>query len=113
MSITAQFPAHWRVTVKVHRSGGRDPKGNPLPGTTHEVPDCLVTTQSSQDEPESRSEAPDTSAYVYGPAGGDFRSTDDVEVPESVPPRLWPSGMFHVSGEPDFGPLGVRVPLRR
>lgn len=112
-SVVQLLPAQWRCTVTVHRSGGRDPRGNPLPGTSHTVANCLISTQSSRDEPQSRSEAPDTMAYLYGPAGADFRSTDDIEVPESVPPRLWPSGLFHVSGEPDFGPMGVRVPLRR
>lgn len=110
---TRHFPAAWRTTVTVHRGGGRDPKGNPIPGEDHEVADCLVTTQSSTEEPQSRSEAPETTAYIYAPAGADFRSTDAVTVPESVPPRRWPSGRFQVSGEPGFGPLGVRVPLRR
>lgn len=107
------FPSSWRCTVTVERPGGRDPKGNLLPGTSHEVRDCLVTTQTSEEEPQSRAEAPETSAYVYAPAGADFRSTDAVVVPESVPPRLWPSGRFQVSGDVDFGPLGARVPLRR
>ena len=110
MTVTSRFPAEWRVTVTVRRSGGRDPRGNPLPETTHEVEDCLVSTQSSVEEPQSRSEAPDTSAYVYAPAGSDFISTDRIEVP---PGPFWPSGSFQVSGEPDKGPLGVRVPMRR
>jgi hypothetical protein len=113
LSVAERMPPFWRTPVTVRRSGGRDPKGNPLPGSTHTVPDCLISTQSSADEPQSRSEAPETTAYLYAPAGADFRSTDDIEVPESVPPRLWPSGMFHVSGEPDYTPMGVRVPLRR
>lgn len=110
MSVTSRFPAHWRCTVTVHRPGGRDPKGNPLPGTTHEVPDCLVEMQGSDEEP--RSDAPDTTAWLRGPAGADFASTDQVVVPESDPPRLWPSGRFQVTGRPSFGPLGVSVPLK-
>lgn len=110
---TRHFPSSWRTPVTVERSGGRDPKGNPLPTTEHTVPDCLVSNQTSAEEALSRSDAPETSAWVYAPPGADFTSTDVVVVPESVPPRLWPSGRFQVSGEPDFGPLGTRVPLRR
>lgn len=111
MNIVEAFPPSWRATVTVHRPGGYDPKGNPLPTTEHTVPECLVTTQTSDEE--ARSDAPDTTAYIYTLAGADFSSVDQVTVPESTPPRMWPSGRFQVNGEPDFGPLGTRVALRR
>lgn len=109
INLTAQFPDTFQVTVTVERSGGTDSRGNPTPGTSHEVDDCLVTTQSSDEE--ARTALPDTSAYVYAPAGSDFAPKDIVVVPEGA--RLWPWGRFIVNGDPDFGPLGVRVQLRR
>ena len=110
MSITARFPSHWQTSVDVDRSGGTDPKGNPLPGSSHTVPDCLVTTQTTEEEPQSRSDLPETTAWLYAAPGADFVSQDRVTVP---PGPLWPHGRFYVNGDPDFGPLGTRVPLRR
>ena len=109
MSITARFPGHWLTEVEVDRSGGTDPKGNPLPGSSHTVPDCLVTNQSTEEE--ARTDLPDTSAYLFTSPGADFAPGDRVTVPEGA--RLWPWGRFFVNGDPDFGPLGTRVQLRR
>lgn len=109
-SVVLGFPPQWRFTAEVTRPGGTDPRGNPLPGTVHEVPDCMASTQSSVEEPQSRSDAPETVAWLLAPVGADVTSVDRVDIPDSP---LWPSGRFQVSGEPDKGPLGVRVPLRR
>lgn len=106
VNLTGRFP--WCVAVSVERSGGRDPKGNPLPGSTHTVSDCLVTTQSTDEA--SRADLPDTSAWLYGPAGADFVPGDVVVVPAT---GLFPHGRFVVNGDVDVGPLGVRVQLRR
>ncbi len=111
MNLTGRFPGEWLVSVTVTRSGGTDRKGNPLPATEHTVDDCLVSTQTSAEEALARSDRPDTTAWLYAPAGADFTSTDTVTVPPS-PKRLWPDGVFTVNGRPDVGPLGVRVQLR-
>lgn len=110
MTIVSRFPGHWLVTVSVERDGETDPKGNTGPPTIHEVEQCLVTTQSTEDE--ARTDLPDTSAYLFAGPGGDFAPSDRVVVPEG-PGRLWPWGRFVVNGDVDYGPLGTRVQLRR
>lgn len=107
MSVTQHFPAHWRFVADVERTGGRDPKGVPLPSTFHEVPDCLLGTIASEEQ--IRSDDPDTTAWIYAPTGADFRANDIVRVPESP---FWLSGRFVVTGRPSPTPLGVSVPLR-
>lgn len=107
MSVTAHFPSHWRFRAKVERSGGTDPRGVPLPSTTHTVPDCMISTSASEDV--ARSDSPDTTAWIYGPSGANFRANDVVHVPESP---LWLHGRFVVTGRPSPTPLGVSVPLR-
>jgi len=109
MSVTSHFPSDWLTEVAVERSGGTDPRGNPLPGTEHTVADCLVSNQSTDEE--ARTDLPNTSAYIFAPAGSDFAPGDVVTVPEGA--RLWPWGRFTVNGDPNFTPLGVRVQLRR
>lgn len=107
MSITSRFPASWRVTVTVKRGGGLDPKGIPTPTTEHEVADCLVSTTASEEQ--ARSDAPETTVWVWAPEGSDFESTDRVVIPDGP---LWPSGEFELTGKPSKFPLGVSVPLR-
>jgi len=107
MSITSAFPSSWRVTVTVERSGGTDPKGIPLPSTEHEVKDCLVSQQGSEEQ--VRNDDPDTECWIYAPAAADFQSTDRVKVPEGP---LHPSGTFELTGKPSRFPLGVSVPLK-
>lgn len=107
VGVTRHFPSSWRFTVTVERSGGRGPKGIPLPSTTHTVADCMIATQVSEEE--ARSDSPETTAWLYGPTGGDFRTGDVCVVPQSP---LWVWGRFQTTGRPSFTPLGVRVPLR-
>lgn len=107
VGITASFPAHWRFVAVVERPGGRDEFGVPLPGTSHVVADCLISTTASEDQ--VRSDSPDTTAWVYAPIGADFKANDRVMVPESP---LWLHGEFVVTGRPSPTPLGVSVPLR-
>jgi len=101
-----------RVDVIVERGGGKDPKGDQLPGTTHTVPGCLVTTQRTTEEPASRSDLPETTAWLFASPGADFQPQDVVTVPDDGR-RIRPTGRFVVNGDPDFGQLGCRVPLRR
>jgi len=108
-SIVERFPPEWLTDVTVVRSGGSDPKGNPLPATEHEIGPCLVSTDASTEDVSSRSDAPETTAYLFTPPGVKVLSTDRLR----IPPGLWPSGDFQVSGEPSPTPLGVRVPLQR
>lgn len=107
MSVTAQFPVSWRVTVTVERGGGADPKGIPLPVTEYTVADCLVSTIASEEQ--SRSDDPTTTCWLYAPEGSVFEPTDRVVVP---PGAFWPSGRFQLTGKPSPFPLGVSVPLR-
>lgn len=110
MSLASRFPGHWLVEVTVDRSGGTDPKGNLLPGSSHTVPECLVSTQTSAEDPQSRSDLPESTAWIHTAPGANFQSMDRVTVPEG---SLWPHGRFVVNGDPDFWPLGTRVGLRR
>lgn len=106
VDIPARFP--WSVDVSVERSGGTDPKGNPLPVETHPVAGCLVATQATDEE--ARTDLPDTSAWLYAHTGADFAPGDRVIVP---PTGLFPHGRFVVNGDVGFTPLGTRVQLRR
>ena len=107
VSVTSLFPSSWRFTAVVERSGGRDEFGVPLPGVSHEVEDCLISTTASEEQ--VRSESPETTAWIYAPVGADFQANDLVIVPESP---LWLSGRFEVTGRPSPTPLGVSVPLK-
>ncbi|HLS48552.1 MAG TPA: hypothetical protein VK024_01035, partial [Actinomycetaceae bacterium] len=79
MSIVFQFPPEWRVTVHVERVGEADAKGNRGPSTEHDVEDCLVTTQATEEE--ARTDLSDTTAYLFTVPGADFASDDVVTVP--------------------------------
>lgn len=106
-SIVLGFPAEWRCTVTVERptSGQWGLPGEP---TRHTVPDCMVSAIQSEEEAQSRSDDPDTSAWLYAPVGADFQSIDRVLVPSSP---IRPSGWFRVTGKPRSTPLGLVVPL--
>lgn len=106
-SATKHFPGGWLFTALVERPGGRDEFGVPIPGTSHEVEDCLISTTASEEQ--VRSDDPDTTAWIYAPVGADFKANDLVTVPPS-PLRL--DGKFKVTGRPSPTPLGVSVPLR-
>lgn len=107
LSVTTAFPPSWRFVAVVDRPGGRDEFGVPLPGSSHSVSNCLISTTASDEQ--VRSDSPDTTAWLYAPVGADFRSGDRVTVPESP---LWLNGVFVVTGRPSPTPLGVSVPLR-
>lgn len=107
--ITSRFPPSWRTTVTVHRPQDADKWGNPVPRAEHEVDDCLVSSQASDEDPMARSDAPDTTAWLFGPVSADIGSRDWVEVPAGYP---GPTGRFQVNGKPAHGPLGTRVQLK-
>lgn len=106
-SVTRGFPSSWRVTVNVQRSGGTDPKGIPLPTTEHEVADCLVSRDASEEQ--ARMSDPETTCWLYAPVGSDFATGDIVEIP---PGPYWPSGTHQATGRPSPYPLGMSVPLK-
>ncbi len=108
MNITEQFPADWLCEVTVHRSGGYDANGDPVPAQDHNVSDCLVGRRGTS-EPQDRTELTDTTAVLYGPAGMDVISTDTITVP--APHGM--AGEYTIDGDPGFWPLGTEVPLRR
>lgn len=109
MSIVAAFPAEWRCDVTVHRSGGRNADGDPVPATDHPVVDCLVGPRSTN-EPVDRTELTDTTAVLYhdDPAV-DITGTDTL----TVPAGHFMAGTYAVEGDPSRWPLGTEVPLRR
>lgn len=106
--IVSRFPADWKCTVLVHRSG-RDAKGNPLPETTHEVTECLVGGRATTD-PVDRADIPSDTVILYAddPAA-DIREGDLITVPAG--PR--PSGKFRVDGSPVPWPLGLEVQMKK
>lgn len=108
MSVTAMFDG-WKTDVLVKRSGGRDAKGDPIPGTEHTVTDVLVVASESSEPIQDRAEDPSTSAVAYGPVGADVRFTDRIVVPAG---HLM-AGTYEVVGDPAFYPLGTVVGLRR
>jgi hypothetical protein len=103
-----RFPASWRVTVTVLRSGGRDAKGNPLPAYEIQVPDCLIGPRATSD-PVDRSDVVSGVAVLYRGVGFTFLSTDRVRVPAGS--RM--AGEWSVDGSPGEWPFGVEVGLVR
>lgn len=80
--------------VIVHRGGGRDPRGNPLPTAQHDIWVYTVSPRSSE-EKTPRSDAPLTAAVLRGPWPLDLVSTDKVEVPQGHPQ----AGMWAINGD--------------
>lgn len=106
--IVSLFPADWLCTVTVRRSG-RDAKGNPLPETTHEVPDCLVGGRATTD-PLDRADIPSDTVMLYvDDSAADIAAGDLI----TVPPGPRPSGKFRVDGSPVPWPLGLEVQLKK
>jgi len=107
-SITAMFDG-WKTDVLVKRSGGRDAKGDPTPGSEHTLPNWLIVPSESSEPIADRAEDASTSAVGYGEVGADVKSTDRVIVPAG---HLM-AGTYEVNGDPAFYPLGTVVGLRR
>lgn len=75
------FGAGDTETVTVIRPPGRDPFGDPLPGTAQEsdVAGCLFAPGTSR-EPGFADNQVDTDGTIYAPAGTDIRATDRVRI---------------------------------
>lgn len=107
--IVAKFPESWKTEVTVHRGGGHDRKGNPLPTTDHQVVECMIGWRST-DDPVDRSDLVTDKPVLYADDPmADFQTGDQVTIP--VGP--WPSGDFWLDGSPKRWPLGCEVPLAR
>jgi hypothetical protein len=83
-------------TITVHRSGGTDRYGNPLPGTNHEVPGCAVAPSGSSEVTGGQATVLDKDT-VYAPYDADVQPHDEIEIPPGQP--LAP-GRYQVEGTP-------------
>jgi hypothetical protein len=94
-------------TVTVIRPPGRDPFGDPLPGTTVEfdVGGCLFAPGPSRELGFAANQVT-SDGTIYAPPGTDVNPTDRVRVRDAV---------YSVVGEPqDWGAgVGVVIVLRR
>lgn len=93
-------------TVTVIRPPGRDPFGDPVPGSTTQftIAGCLFAPGPSK-EMGLAAAGTDTDGTVYAPAGVDVRATDLLQVRGTV---------YTVVGDPqDWGAEGVVVVLRK
>lgn len=92
----------WQVVVTIHRSGGRDARGNPLPSV--DVPDVpALLKPSSTSDPTDWSEDAAAAADLLLPAGTQIASTDQVTVTTAGPL----AGRWRVDGLPV--PAGDRI----
>lgn len=71
------------MTVTVLRPGGRDNNGDPLPGTKHDIDDCIVYPRQSSDgrasdDDDDRGESVIVGLTLLTPAGADIKATDQV-----------------------------------
>ena len=107
-SLTALFPKSWRCDLVVSRSGGRNADGDPVPASTHTIPDCVVGRRETSN-PVDRDESAKTTAVAYSGPAADITNTDTV----TVPAGHWMAGSYVVDGDPGFWPLGTEIPLRR
>lgn len=99
------FPAQWRTTVEVLRSGGRDRLGTPQPETPITVPGCLIG-QRSTTEPDRDISHTQTRLSLYRDPDPTFtfHPTDRIRTPNGT--------IYEVDGNIGFWPLGVEVPLQ-
>lgn len=85
----------WKATATLHRSGGKDPRGNPLPATDVDLGTVVIVPGDSS-EPVDRDQSAVTTAQlitrVDGPA---IASTDRVTITGSPL-----AGTYQVVGDP-------------
>ena len=106
MGIVSRFPRSWRVDVTVLRGGGRDAKGNPLPGQEIPVTGCIVAPRATSD-PLDRSDVTASTAVLYRDPGFTFLPADRIKVPAGK--RM--AGTWAVDGRPGEWPHGWEVGL--
>jgi hypothetical protein len=93
-------------TVTVIRPPGRNPYGDPLPGSAVEsdLPGCLFAPGPSREVAAGANQV-DTDGTVYAPPAADVLATDRIRVRGEV---------YSVVGHPqDWGSSGVVIVLRR
>ena len=86
-------------TIIVHRSGGRDPDGDPLPGEPDRtIEKCLIVPRTSTEE--GRGEVIIEGKNIFCPPGSDVQANDEVTA-QGV--------RYEVDGVPGF--FGPKRPL--
>lgn len=90
-----QFPFGFTLTVK--RDGGRDPFGNPKPGTSHDITGCAAAPAGSVEYSNGQATVI-TQDTIYGPYDADVKAQDTVTVPDGQPLA---AGKYQVTGEPE------------
>lgn len=107
--LVSGFPEEWRTDVTVLRSGGRDPKGNPLPPAEIVVLNCLIGPRSTG-EPVPGANLTSTQMSIYrdpDPAFK-FQPGDRIRVPEGA----LNSGEWSIDGRSKEFPLGTETPVK-
>jgi len=109
MGIVARFPKSWRTDVTVLRVAGRDPKGNPLPASEIQVPDCLIGPRSTNEPVTGVSlSSSDMSIYRDPDPTFQFQAADRIVVPTGA----LNAGVWSVDGRPMEFPLGTETPVK-
>jgi hypothetical protein len=106
MGIVKRFPKSWRVDVVVLRGGGRDAKGNPLPGQEIAVMDCILAPRATA-EATDRADVVSSTAVLYRDPGFTFLPADRIRVPAGQ--RM--AGTWSVDGRPGEWPHGWEIGL--
>lgn len=109
MGIVSRFPKSWRTDVVVIRGGGRDAKGNPLPGQEIPVTDCIIGARATSD-PLDHSDVTSSTAALYR----DHHEPDFVFLPADrirVPAGKRMAGTWAVDGRPGDWPHGWEIGL--
>lgn len=101
MGIIDRFPASWRTAGVVLRSGGKDPKGNPLPDVELPLSDVLIAPRATAD-PLDRSDATTAETVIYHNTFV-FQPTDKIRIP--VGARM--AGLWRVDGRTEEWPMGT------
>lgn len=82
------------ITVTVLRTGGRDAHGDPLPGSEHEVENCVPAPRQGS-ESDDRGETVIVGLTLYAPFDADILATDQIVIADPA----W-AGTYDVVGEP-------------
>lgn len=83
-------------TLTVHRAGGTDRFGNPLPGTSHTIDGCAVSPSGSTELVNGQATVT-AEDRVYAPYDADVTAQDEIEIPAGQPIA---AGRYQIDGEP-------------